>query len=118
MINQFEIPMYLENVLPELSKRANVPKKNNAYKLMDELLVYTIKNIKQQNYKVVKQCFKIADKLYCKGNAVVKNAVENVFVYSFTTIFQSCPAQKKKLLAMLPLTLFTVYMSQVYHSGC
>ena len=118
MINQLEIPMYLEDAIPEISVSLTLNKKDNAYDAMNTLCVFTCKNIDQRNYRVVKRCFKVADKLYSKGNTIVKNAVQNVFVYSFTKMFQSYPAEKKELMAILPISLYSLYITQLYHSGC
>ncbi len=118
MINQIEIPTFIEEALPEISFDLNVNKKINAYDLMNMLMVFTLKNIKEHNYKMIQRCFKIADKLYSRGNAMVKNAVQNVFVYSFTKMFQTYPAEKQALLSILPVTLYSLYISQIHHSGC
>lgn len=118
MINQLEIPMYLEEALPELAIDMDENKKNNPYDLMNTLMAFTCKNINGHNFKIVKRCFQLADKLYNKGNMAVKNAVQNVFVYSFTTMFERYPAEKKQLLAILPITLYSLYIAQIHHIGC
>ena len=89
MINPLEVPMYLEEALPEIGHDLLLNKKNNAYDIMNTLISFTFKHIKQRDFKIVKRCFKIVDKLYNKGNKVVKSAIENVFVYSFTKMFLS-----------------------------
>ncbi len=118
MINQLEIPMYLEEALPEMPYELTDTKQRTAYDLLGALASFTCKNIKDQNYKTVKRAFQLADKLYTKGNGVVKSAVENVFVYSFTRMFSTYPNEKKALLAILPMTLYTIYLSQACHKGC
>ena len=118
MINQLEIPIYIEEALPEIHTDLVLNNKGNAYDVMNTLMAFTFKNIKAHNYTVVKRCFKIADKLYNRGNTIVKNAVQNVFVYSFTKMFQNYPAEKQELLAILPMTLYSLYITQVHHSGC
>lgn len=118
MINQLEIPMYIEEALPEMPHELLASKRNTAYDLLGSLTSFTCKNINDHNYKTVKRAFQIADKLYSKGNGVVKNAVENVFVYSFTRMFNTYPNEKKELLSILPITLYSIYMAQVCHKGC
>jgi hypothetical protein len=118
MINQLEIPMYIEEALPEMPHELLASKRNTAYDLLSSLTSFTCKNINDHNFKAVKRAFKVADKLYLKGNGVVKSAVENVFVYSFTRMFNTYPNEKKDLLAILPMTLYTLYLSQVCHKGC
>lgn len=110
--------MYLEDALPEFKEELSAEKKQNPYTSMYALLKLTSKKAAEHNYKAVKQCFDIADKLYSKGNSVVKNAVENVYVYSFSTIFQLGLAEKKELLAIIPIGLYTIYVNQLHQSGC
>ena len=118
MINSIEVMMLVEDALPEICCEIPVNKKNDVYEIMDSLFNFTCKNIENQNFKVIKRCFKIVDKLYNKGNKSVKSAIENVFVYSFTKLFQKYPAEKVSILAIIPITLYTIYMKQVYHVGC
>ena len=118
MINQLEIPMFIEEALPEMPHEQLLTRRNTAYELLDSLTAFTCKNINDHNYKTVKRAFQVADKLYLKGNGVVRNAVENVFVYSFTRMFNTYPDEKKELLAILPITLYSIYIAQVCHRGC
>ena len=56
MINQLEIPAYLEEAVPEMSN-LKINKKSNAYDVMNMLMAFTFENIKLHNYKVLKRCF-------------------------------------------------------------
>lgn len=118
MINQLEIPMFIEDALPGMQHELIVNGKSDAYGTINQLARYTDQQIKEHNFNTVKKCFAVADKLYYKGNSVVKNAIQNVFVFSVTRMFQNCPAEKARLQGMMPVGLFTLYMGQVYHSGC
>ena len=118
MINQTEIPLYLEEAIPAISQDLEAAKKNNAFDVMQTLIAFTFKNIKTHNYNVVRRCFHIAENLYTKGNYTVQNAVQNVFVYSFTKMFQTYSDERTELVAMLPLKLHALYMAQVHQRGC
>jgi hypothetical protein len=117
MINQLEISMYLEDAVPEISEDLKCCQRNNAYKLMHTLINFTSKNIEVHNYEVVKRCLKTADKLYSKGNTIVKNAVENVFVFAFSRLFFQHKNDTKLLLGLIPGSLYTLYMHQVLKPG-
>ena len=110
--------MYLEDAIPEISSDLVLSRKRNAYDMMNTLTAFTCQNINEHNYNVVKRCFQMADKLYSKGNTMVKNAVENVFVYSFSKMLNTYPAEKKQLFAIIPITLYSLYIAQVYQKGC
>jgi hypothetical protein len=118
MINQLEIPMFLEDALPEMTHLPVAGVKQDAYKAIKHLATFTDQQIRERNFDTVKKCFAVADRLYDNGNGVVKNAIQNVFVFSFTKMFQSCPAHKGMVLGMIPMGLFTLYVGQLYHSGC
>ena len=118
MINQLEVPMYLADAIPEIANEITVNKKCNAFTLMNSLVSVTDKNITKHDFLALKRCFAVADKLYDKGNAVVKNAVQNVFVYSFTKMFACHPAEKREIMAIIPMALYSLYIGQVCHRGC
>ena len=114
MINQIEVPMYMEEEIPELAgvlRQSN--KFLNVYQTMNVFLEYTCQKITEHNTAVVKKCFLLAEMLYDKGNRIVKNAIENVFVYSFSHL----PCKDKKataqIMGLIPGTLYSVYMHQV-----
>ena len=118
MINQVEVPMFLEEALPEISGQLKKNSVKDTYSMIGALAAFTCRNVQAHNYDVTKRCFAVADKLYDKGNTVVKNAVENVFVYSFTKMFRNAHEDKQLLQGMVPMTLYSLYMMQVYHKGC
>jgi hypothetical protein len=118
MINQFEVPMYLEEILPDIApslKQSTHPV--NVYQAVHVFLDYTFKKIKDHNYAVVKKCFALAEKLYSKGNNVVKCAVANVFVFSFSSIPVHNTEEKRIVMGLIPGSLYSVYMHQVLHTG-
>lgn len=118
MINQLEVPMFLEEAVPNIKSDICDGHCNRAYDLMSSLSAYTCQNITAHDFKTVKRCFQVAEKLYDKGNAVVKNAVQNVFVYSFTNIFQKYPVERQRLMAIMPISLYSLYIAQINHCGC
>ena len=118
MINQFEVSMYLQEALPELKNELILTPNDNAYTAMHSLLDVTCRKVKESNYKTAKKCLKIASKLYDRGNQTVKNAVENVYVYSLSNILYARSVDKAKILAIIPMTLYTLYIKQVSQSGC
>ena len=114
MISQLEVPAYVHDVLPPQIN----PGFKSPYAVMRALADYTQQSISAHNYQVVKKCFAVADKLYCRGNKSVQNAVQNVFVYSLTRIFQGCPLERGTVQAMIPVTLYSLYIMQHYQKGC
>jgi len=118
MISQQEMPMYIKDALPALSHELTESKEVNVYDAMNALTHYTSKNIAAHDYNTVKHCFEVAARLYSRGNTIVKNAVQNIFVYSFTQLFHTYSRERKELIQILPLSLYALYIDQVHHRGC
>lgn len=118
-MNQYEVPACMEDELPEIKEElSHVASSVNAFKALQCLADYTRKMVSLHNYSIVKKCFAVAEHIYDAGNAVVKNAVENVFVYSFSSIINRCEAQERtQLHAIMPLSLYSVYVRQILRSG-
>jgi hypothetical protein len=79
---------------------------------------YTERMLQLHNIPVVAQCMKVADKIYTRGNIAVKNAIENIFVFSFSSMRTICTREEWKLVqAKTPVTLYSTYVRQVNQSG-
>jgi hypothetical protein len=118
MINQFEVPMYLEEALPDISialNKTNSP--TNIYKSVQALLDYTFQQIKAHNFATLKKCFVLADKLYRNGNNIVRSAIENVLVFSFSRLPAQDVQEKNHVMGLIPGSLYSVYMHQVHCCG-
>ena len=58
-------------------------------------------------------------KLYAKGNRIVRNAVENIFIYSFSTLMCNCNiAEWRMVQSYMPAELYAVFVGQVLRSKC
>ena len=72
----------------------------------------------QPDLRVVKKCFAITENIYSKGNKVVRDAIENVYVYSFSSLLSVCKREERiKIQSLMPLGLHTAYVQQVLNSG-
>ena len=119
MINQYEVPAYLVDGLPEIEKELKAFSPTiNIFKSIQCLANYTKVKVLQHDLKAVKKCFAIADEIYVKGNTLVKDAIENVFVYSFSGLMNLCNSdEKKQLQSIIPMDLYTTYVQQVLKPG-
>lgn len=119
MINQYEVPAYLEDELPEIKEELRkIHPTLSIFKTIQCLADYTRRKVSQHDLKTVKKCFAIADNIYSKGNRIVKNAIENVFVYSFSSLMSVCSKDvKRQLQSIMPLYLHTAYVQQILKSG-
>lgn len=118
-MDEFEIPALLEEELPviarELRQNAVLGSAANMVKMLTD---YTKRMLTLHDLPAVVRCMDIADRIYGKGNLVVKNAIENVFVYSFSGLQTACNKVEWKVIqAKMPVTLYALYTNQVYKSG-
>jgi hypothetical protein len=119
MITQYEVSRELTDLLPSLSFQPQLgPISLNIYKELTRFSDYTRRAINQHNYSLARKCFRLADKLYGQGDATVKHAIENVFVFSFSSFTPEDKVEKLILKSLIPSSLYSLYLKQIYHSGC
>lgn len=122
MIIQAQVPDYIGENLPEIKSDlqkavgANAPTVYTAVKCLTD---FTRVMVQDHNYPMVRRCLSLAGKLYTKGNDAVKNALENVYVFSFSSLLTGCESfQERNLLqAAIPGSLYQAYMKQVTAFG-
>ncbi len=116
MIEQQDLPAYIEQSIPELSGICKSAQCKTPYDIARQMIRYTGDQLKAKNVNAVKNCLALAENLYNSGSNVIKNAIENVFVYSFSHTFFHEEKKRQNLLSMLPHSLYTVYRKQVINS--
>lgn len=118
-MNTYEVPAIIEDALPAMKdvlKDKSIV--GNVHATMQVLVKYTKKMMSLHDLPAVVKCMSVADRIYDKGNALVKNAVENVFVYSFSGMRSCCNTIEWKMIqAKMPMTLYSIYVRQIYRSG-
>jgi len=111
-----ELPGYVEKAIPELTGVMKESKSLNAYEVVRHLVTYTSSQIVKHNMNAAKKCLALAEQLYNKGNDVVRNAIENVYVYSFSHAFLCDESKKNEVMGIVPSTLYALYKKQVINS--
>ncbi len=118
MIKENEILDLLGNELPEinpsLEKTENV---NNIYKAMTCFANFTKYLVNKGDFKEVKHCFNVAENMLKNGNSTVKNAIENGYLYSLSSILNYTTPVSLKVKSLLTSLLKEEYKRQVCASG-
>jgi hypothetical protein len=118
MIKENEILEVLGNELPEmnpsLEKTEDV---NNIYKAMQCFANFTKYLVNKGDFKEVKHCFNVAEKLLKNGNSTVRNAIENSYLYSLSSILDLTTPVSLKVKSLLTDSLKKEYNRQVCSSG-
>lgn len=115
MICENELPQIVEHEIPELSGKIS-DKHCNLHETLYILREHAHAKMEEENFGAVKQCMAVAENLYQKGNQSVKNAIENVYVYSFSSMLFNDTEKRKALLGLIPITLYSVFVQQMLHS--
>ncbi|HEY4109403.1 DUF7674 family protein [Puia sp.] len=122
MFTQQEIPALIARQLPQVQSdlcRAASGAPVTAFQSIQVLTDYTKRMALEHDFKMVGKCMTIMGKLYEKGNAVVRNAVENIFIYSFSTLMCNCNIVEWRMVqSYMPSQLYSVFVEQVLRSKC
>jgi len=104
----------LPEINPELEK-LSTPR--DIYVSVKCFAEFTKQLIKKGNLSEVKHCFNIAEKMLLEGNKTVRNAIENVYLFSMSSIFDFANPLSRKIKGMMNKALLTEYQKQVSASG-
>jgi len=107
-----EIGHRFPNLLPALQTPACVC---SIYKQMGVLSDYVGEKLESGEVSEARKALHFANRLYESGSNGVKNAVENVLVYSFS---RTTSGGRQLLKAILPAALLSVYVKQLMHGDC
>ena len=116
MINQEQLPRYISHEIPELSAAIGGNKCRHVYDMVKQLFQYTARQLIRQDVDAARRSMKLAAELHSKGNSIVRMAIENVYVYSFSHAFFSNRAQRDQMLQLIPPPLYELYKKQVIYS--
>ena len=118
MITENQVTEILSNELPEINNELiKLSNSKNIYKTMQCFVDFTKELVKRRNLAAVKNCFNLAERMLEEGNNSVKNAVENVYVYSIAPILYLTTPINNEMNAIFNSSLKKEYYGQVYASG-
>ncbi len=118
-MNQYEVAdevaMIVPGATPDLCEAM---KTKNPFKTIRIFSRYFKTIVDAHNLPVAEKCLRVIGRIYDKGDAVVKNAVETVFIFSLDLITTSCSAaERNQIMSKLPIQVFTAYYRQVYKTA-
>jgi hypothetical protein len=115
MLNEFEVPLYIGNKLPEIENDLkDLELTGEIYESIQVLTDFTKKTVLSKDFKKSAKCLELAEKLFLKGNKQVKKAVKDVFVLSFGCLKLATRGHEwSKLLSCMPPSLYGLYLKQV-----
>src|ERR1022692_3270438 len=89
MIIEKQVSEILQRELPEINiELEKLYEGATIYKTMECFVDYTKQLINKGMFNKVKDCFRLAERMLAEGNTTVKNAIENVYVYSLGIVLE------------------------------
>jgi len=116
MLGKEDISEYVQKEMPELVGVLKADESKNVYDIIRHMLKYTKSQVIRHNLTAAKKCMTLAEKLYYKGNNAIKNAIENVFVCSFSHAFFHDEDKIKEIMDIVPDKLYKLYRKQLINS--
>lgn len=104
MITQTNVPVYLDESLPEMRPELQ---KNRRPRCPQRVFCRSMPcwfyppHGGGKNRAMARRCLAMVAALNNKGNVVVKHAVENIYVYSFSWLLNSCIDHRKEIYSRL-----------------
>jgi hypothetical protein len=118
MIKENEVIDLLGNEFPSINDAfEKTPNPGNIYKAMQCFADFTKQLIRKGDFKEVKHCFIVAEKMLQNGNAAVKNSIENCYLFSVSAIIDITGPISEKVKGLLTDSLKKEYNRQVCSSG-
>ncbi len=77
----------------------------------------SLKLCEEEKFEKLKQFLKVALKLFKEGNATVRNAIVNVYLFTLSRYMDEQPVGKKRIEPFLPHELRIEYGKMHYTSG-
>jgi hypothetical protein len=119
MLSQNEVQALIIGKLPQIKSDLSDKAKPTTYQSIQVLTDYTKRMALEHNFKMLQNCMALVQTIYEKGNLLVKNAIENVFIFSFSTMLARCNTVEWKIVqSYMPPDLYTIYVQQVLNSKC
>lgn len=119
MFSKANLSDEIERVIPTLHDPLHTPEcEKSIYKQVDLLSHYVADTVCHNEVKSTRTALRLVDHLYQDGNGAIRGAIENVFVFSLSGTLSRLGNDRERLLSLIPMTLFTIYMHQVLHKGC
>lgn len=117
VITENEVPDILGEDLPEINfELEKVSARANIYNVLQSFAAYTNRCADLGNIKKLRSCFVTAEKLMSKGNNLVKSAMENVYVFSVSSLLELVSPIQEQVKKMFPDNLKKAYTKQIVAS--
>ena len=119
MITQYEVPAIIRSEIPSLSNVNHYGRATlETFESVHDLTDYTRHSVEDHDHNIARKCFALAEKLYKEGDRVVKIMIENIFIYSFSSLMPADKTERLFIKSAIPDSLYSIYLKQVNSISC
>ncbi|MET6999115.1 DUF7674 family protein [Chitinophaga defluvii] len=118
MINQYEVPAFIEDTIPELRRALHqFPAVFHIYETVTCFTDYTSCQLRDNNYSAVGKCLELAGKLYERGNSIVKGAITRIFLPALSAFPIKNRVTRITIYSLIPASLYNLYIQHQLNVG-
>ncbi|SDQ71900.1 hypothetical protein SAMN05421664_2311 [Chryseobacterium soldanellicola] len=117
-MNYLQAVQEITEVIPNIQNELKENRTQNSYSVI-QTFTDQIKNMIRQNEKnILFKSLKKMDEIYKNGDIMLKNAIENIFIYSLDNYTAFCTEEYRKMIfSHISKDLQKSYSRQIYSHG-
>ncbi|WP_415328544.1 hypothetical protein [Chryseobacterium sp. MMS23-Vi53] len=117
-MNYLEAAQEITDIIPDIQNDLKENKTLNSYSII-QTFTCRIKNLIRQNDRnILFKSLKKMDEIYRNGDNLLKNAIENTFIYSLDNSTAFCSEEYRKMIfSHISKDLHKIYSRQIYSHG-
>jgi hypothetical protein len=120
MISRYEASQIIDSELKQKISRLNsnrislnVDLSFDLYRSVHDLTEITQKAAGDYDFILLRQCFALAERLYNQGERLVKDVLENTFIYSVSRIIPAGKMEQCVSKAIISKSFYSIYLTQM-----
>jgi hypothetical protein len=120
MLQQQDVPAFIAAQMPEVKREFSIGRNlPTAYSAIQALTDHTKRLAFQHDFVGLRNCMTLVQQIYQRGNTAVQNAVENIFIFAFSSVLPHCDRVEWQLVqSCMPPDLYNLYIRQIMRSKC
>jgi len=117
-MNYLQAAQEITEVIPDIQNELKENRTQNSYSIIQTFTDRIKSMIRQNDRNILFKSLKKMDEIYKNGDIMLKNAVENTFIYSLDNYTAFCSEEYRKVIfSHISQDLQTIYSRQIYSHG-
>lgn len=117
-MNYLQAVQEITEVIPDIQNDLNENKTQTPYSVIQTFTDHIRRMIRQNERTLLFKSLKKMGKIYKNGDLLLKNAVENTFIYSLDNVTTFCNEEyRKAIFSHISKDLQKMYSKQIYTHG-